>query len=77
MSPSLIILVTISILLNIYFIFYFAMKRRKRFKHRIANNPENPLTPEASKNEGNTNPELNVESPPDEDLKSAKDHDVA
>ena len=77
MSPSLIILVTISILLNIYFIVYFVMKRRKRSTSRIANNPENPLTPEASKNEDNTNPELNVESPPDEDLKSAKDHDVA
>ena len=77
MSPSLIILVTISILLNIYFIVYFVMKRRERSKHRITNNPENPLTPEASKNEDNTNPELNVESPPDEDLKSAKDHDVA
>ena len=77
MSPSLIILVTISILLNIYFIVYFVMKRRrKRSKNRIAINPENPLTPEASKNEDNTNPELNVESPPDEDLKSAKDHDV-
>ena len=76
MSPSLIILVTISILLNIYFIVYFVMKRRERSKHRIANNPENPLKPESSKNEGNTNPELNVESPPDEDLKSAKDHDV-
>ena len=76
MSPSLIILVTISILLNIYFIVYFVMKRRERSKHRIANNPENPLTPESSKNEGNTNPELNVESPTDEDLKSAKDINV-
>ena len=77
MSPSLIILVTISILLNVYFIVYFVMKRRERSKHRIANNPENPLTPEPSKkNEGNNNPELNLESPPDEDLKSAKDHDV-
>ena len=76
MSPSLIILVTISILLNIYFIVYFVMKRRERSKNRIANNPENPLTTEASKNEGNTNPELNVESPTDEDLKSAKDINV-
>ena len=76
MSPSLIILVTISILLNIYFIVYFVMKRRGRSKNRIANNPENPLTPEASKNEGNTNPDLNVDSTPDEDLKNAKDHDV-
>ena len=67
MSPSLIILVTISILLNIYFIVYFVMKRRSN--NRIVNNPENPLTPEASKNEGHTNPELNVESPPHEDLK--------
>ena len=74
MSPSLIILVTISILLNIYFIVYFVMKRRSN--NRIVDNPENPLTPEASKNEGNTNPELNVESPTDEDLKSAKDHNV-
>ena len=43
------------------------MKRRSN--NRIVNNPENPLTPEASKNEGHTNPELNVESPPHEDLK--------
>ena len=76
MSPSLIVLVTISILLNIYFIVYFVMKKRERSKNRIANNPENPLTPEASKNEGNTDPELNKESPPNEDLKSEKDHGV-
>ena len=76
MSPSLIILVTISILLNIYFIFYFIMKRRERSKQRIVDNPENPLKPDTTKNEGNTNPKFNVESPPNEDLKNAKDHDV-
>ena len=46
------------------------MKRRERSKHRIANNSENTLKPDLTKNEGNTNPEFNVESPPDEDLKS-------
>ena len=76
MSPSLIILVTISILLNIYFIVYFVMKKRERSKHRIANNPENPFTPDKTKSEGNTNPEFNEESPPNEDLKNTKDHGV-
>ena len=77
MSPSLIILATISILLNVYFIFYFLMKRRERSKHKIANDSENPLKPDATKNEGNTNPEFNVESPPDEDLKSTNDQEHA
>ena len=71
MSPSLIILATISILLNIYFIFYFLMKRRERSKHRIANHSENPLKPDT------TNPEFNVESPPDENLKSTNGQERA
>ena len=47
------------------------MKRRERSKHRIANHSENPLKPDT------TNPEFNVESPPDEDLKSTNGQERA
>ena len=53
------------------------MKRRERSKHKVANDSENPLKPDTTKNEGNTNPELNVESPPDEDLKSTNVQECA
>ena len=47
------------------------------YKHRIANNSENPLKPDTTKNEGSTNPEFNVKSPPDEDLKSTNGQERA